>query len=217
MEHLASQPGVVAAGDPGRELGVRPHLAALDVRGGHGAVRRQRLAVATDPERRREDVVREVAVERRDRGGHPVEVAVEEHGEAAAVVEGAAPAAPGDEERAFGEAEVLLHVDQQEQGALLVVRRRPQIPLDGPPPGRFRHRGGVRVKAEILGPVRVEEGRKHGGQLQVLREKTPRKMLASAAYASGSLPGSRPALTAASRGNPAREVRASEDLTGRCQ
>ena len=46
VEHLAPQPGVVAAGDPGGELGPRPHLAALDVGRGH-----VRCAVSGSPSR----------------------------------------------------------------------------------------------------------------------------------------------------------------------
>src|SRR5207245_2432371 len=108
-----AQPRVVAAAQPLRDRRVRPHLALRDLLGGDRAKRRERLVARVEPEAREEDLVREVSIERRRDLGDRAEVSVDELGDAARVVDRAAPAAPRDIQRAFGEAEVFLYVDEE--------------------------------------------------------------------------------------------------------
>src|SRR5690606_4188665 len=81
----------------------------------------RRVAVLVDPERREEDLVGEMRVQRtRDLADH-VEVAVDEARNAVGVLDRTVPAPARDEQRAARQAEILLHVDQDEVDPRLVL------------------------------------------------------------------------------------------------
>ncbi len=122
--HLREQPRLVAATEPLRHGGVGPRLSALKLLARHLAIGRQRLAVLVHPEGRKENLVREVGVQRRRHVRQRAEVPVDELRDAPAVVHGAAPVAPRHEERALRKAEVLLHVDEQQMQVETIRRGR---------------------------------------------------------------------------------------------
>jgi hypothetical protein len=134
--HLLLQPGVVAVAQPPGHRRVRLHLASPDLVGRDLAVRAQRAVVAVQPEGGKEDLVGEMGVESAGDVGEPAEVGVDEARDAVVVLERAAPRAPAHVEGALREAEVLLHVDE-EQVDLRLVRARGPDPVARAPGGRF--------------------------------------------------------------------------------
>jgi hypothetical protein len=148
---LGNQPRVVAVAQPARDRRVGPQLAGGDLVGADDLVGRRRPVGAIEPERRKEDLVREVGVERGGDVGEDAQVAVDQLGDAPRVVDRAAAAAAGDVQRAVREAEVLLDVDEQEVDAALVGGRRPDGVGRPPVVGGGGEPGGV-------GPVARQRG-----------------------------------------------------------
>ena len=105
-----------------------------------------------------EDLHRLVGVERRHDLGDRVEVPVEELAEAAVVVDGPRPGAPGDEELEARDTERVLHVDRDEADSERVVggwmQRMIQRPRLGLPRPVL-----VGNAPDLADPFRVEMGR----------------------------------------------------------
>jgi hypothetical protein len=159
VEDLLAQPRVVAAAQPLRDRGVRADLAGRDLIGGDHAVRGERGVGLVEPEAREEDLIREVRVHRRRDVGEDGRVAIDEFGDAARVIDRALAAAARDVERALGEAEVFLHVDQEQVHARLVGRRRPHSVLRAPGRRRIGDDGGVGAIRVVGGALAVVKGR----------------------------------------------------------
>src|SRR5207253_10972149 len=99
-------------------------LAAGDFVGGDEAEWIRMTSVFRHPERRRENLIREMRIERRGDLVDLVEIAIDESRQAVAVLDGSLPAPPAHIERSFGQTEVFLHVDQQEVQLRAIVGAR---------------------------------------------------------------------------------------------
>src|ERR1044071_6031937 len=87
-----------------------------------------------------------MSVERAADFGQDAQVAVDEPGDAVAVLDRTPPAASPHVEAPLGQAEVLLDVDQQEAHARPVLPRWPQAVLDTPALGSLEQDLGIRAK-----------------------------------------------------------------------
>jgi len=113
------------------------------------------LICLVEPEAREEDLIREVSVERgRDVAEH-AEVAIHELGDPARVIDRTGARAPGDVQRALGEAEVLLDVDQEQMHARFGGGARSDRVLRTPRGRGGRELGGIRPVAPVSGVLRI--------------------------------------------------------------
>ena len=153
---------VCADAESTSRIRVETPTAALDVVDGDDGVRRRRIAFRVHEPQRVEDLRRLVRVERREDLGHGVDVAVEELAEAAVVVDGSSSRAAAHEQFEFRNAERVLHVDEHERDAEVVVRSRTERVL--PRPFRRGHRAllvrNTPHRADVRG-VEVRRNRQH--------------------------------------------------------
>ena len=118
----------------------------------------ERGAIAIDPERRKEDLIREVRIQGSGHVGERRGVAIDELRDAAAIVYGAGAALAGHVERALGKAEVLLDIDEHEVDIALVRGRGAEAVGRAPLVGALGQPPGVRVIGPVAGATGIEEG-----------------------------------------------------------
>jgi len=92
-------------------------------------MRGERLPGRIDPERREEDLKGQVRVERAGDLADPGQVPVNEARDAIVVVQGALPASAADVQRALGETEVALDIDENQVVPPQIGRRGQEVVL----------------------------------------------------------------------------------------
>ena len=153
---------VAAWRDERRERRVDAVAAALDVFDADHRVGRRMAAVGVEPEDRMEDLDGRVGVERRDHLCDAIEPPIQEARDPRGVLDGSSSRAAGDEQLELRQAEGVLHVDQQQCDARLVLRSRPQ-PLRFGPCARLVGALLVRHAVDARRPLGVEERRQREG------------------------------------------------------
>ncbi|KKU07464.1 MAG: hypothetical protein UX09_C0029G0003 [Candidatus Uhrbacteria bacterium GW2011_GWE2_45_35] len=167
---LFEQPAVVVAAEPlghGRvgtdvavdDLAVETQVDEFAVVEVDEAVGVEWLPDFVDPEGGEEDLEGEVGVEGGGQVGQAVEVFVDELGHPPRVVDGPGAGATADVQAAFGEAEVLLHVDEQQVDDETVGRRGGDPALAAPLGGGVEDLGEIRAVVEVGGVSRGIEPR----------------------------------------------------------
>ena len=164
VQGLPLQPVVAAVAEPAGQGRVGNRFACFDFRGEDFPIAVELLAGGVHPERRKEDLLRRVAVEAGCDLGQVAEVAVDEADGPVRVLDRAAARAAADVERALGQAEVPLLVDQQEDAARLVLRRGGEVVAASPCRRRCRDLVRVGVVRPVAAPVRIAFRAGAGGQ-----------------------------------------------------